>query len=355
MRKGLVGFSAVGVVAAWAVTYAAPPAKPVAILSESYHVPSSDAGIQLYVRNKHPRGMATFSADRTVLYVHGTTQASETTFDLALEQGSWMDYIARNGFDVYLVDLRGYGRSTKPPGMDGPAKGQPPLVTSDVALRDVEAAVEHVLRRHHVAKLDLVAWSWGCTLVAAYAIQHPDKVNRLVLYAPQWVSDPPATPDTTDVGAYQTWTPAEARKKLQAGVPEAMRKELLPDTWFEMWAAAALETDPVASKRDPPAVRTPSGSLHDANRFWKAGKAYYDPARIVVPTLVIRGEWDGVQPSAQGLFRKLVNAPERRFVEIGAASHFAFLERNRTQLFQEVQAFLDVGAGPRTAHAAAER
>lgn len=46
------------------------------IVTESYLIPSDDPGIQLYVRNKRPSAMTTFRADRTVLYVHGTTQAS---------------------------------------------------------------------------------------------------------------------------------------------------------------------------------------------------------------------------------------------------------------------------------------
>jgi len=58
-------------------------AKP-RIASESYLIPSSDAGIQLYIRNKHAEGMSRFSAERTVIYVNGATQASEATFDLAL-------------------------------------------------------------------------------------------------------------------------------------------------------------------------------------------------------------------------------------------------------------------------------
>jgi alpha-beta hydrolase superfamily lysophospholipase len=29
-----------------------------------------------------------------------------------------MDYIAQHGWDVYLIDVRGYGRSTRPPEMD---------------------------------------------------------------------------------------------------------------------------------------------------------------------------------------------------------------------------------------------
>jgi len=76
-------------------------------------VPSADAGIMLFVRNKAPAGMKAFSAEKTVLFVHGATYPSETTFDLNLGGQSWMDYIASRGYDVWLVDVRGYGRSSK--------------------------------------------------------------------------------------------------------------------------------------------------------------------------------------------------------------------------------------------------
>src|SRR5215831_18220863 len=67
------------------------------LVVESYLIPSADAGIQLYVRNKRPGAVTTFSTDRTVLYVHGSTQASETTFDLVLDGKSWMDHLAEHG------------------------------------------------------------------------------------------------------------------------------------------------------------------------------------------------------------------------------------------------------------------
>src|SRR4029453_594403 len=77
------------------------------LLTESYMIQSHDPDIQLYVRNKRPEGMAQFSGEKTLLYVHGTTQAASSTFDLSLDGFSWMDYIARRGYDVYLVDLPG--------------------------------------------------------------------------------------------------------------------------------------------------------------------------------------------------------------------------------------------------------
>src|SRR5262245_11429944 len=58
-------------------------AQPVKLVAESYHVPARDPDIQLHVRNKRPADMTQFSAERTLLYVHGTSQAASSTFDLA--------------------------------------------------------------------------------------------------------------------------------------------------------------------------------------------------------------------------------------------------------------------------------
>src|SRR5215831_5217892 len=65
------------------------------LVTESYHIPARDAGIQLYVRNKRPEEMNRFGSERIVLFVHGSTGPSESSFDLALGGLSWMDYIAQ--------------------------------------------------------------------------------------------------------------------------------------------------------------------------------------------------------------------------------------------------------------------
>jgi pimeloyl-ACP methyl ester carboxylesterase len=89
------------------------------LTTEEFMVPTQQVGIQLYVRNKHPDDMNVFTPERTVLFVHGATCPSETSFDLPVGGASWMDQIARRGFDVYLVDLPGYGKSTRPNGSAG--------------------------------------------------------------------------------------------------------------------------------------------------------------------------------------------------------------------------------------------
>ena len=77
-------------------------------------VPSDTAGINLFVRNKRRADLAHFTPDNTILFVAGSTYPASTSFDLQLDGFSWMDHLADQGYDVYLVDVRGYGRSTRP-------------------------------------------------------------------------------------------------------------------------------------------------------------------------------------------------------------------------------------------------
>jgi hypothetical protein len=44
---------------------------------------------------------------------------------------------------------------------------------------------------------------------------------------------------------------------------------------------------------------------------------------------------------SQALFGLLKNAPAKRYVEIGEGTHTVIMEKNRMQLFREVQLFLD--------------
>jgi pimeloyl-ACP methyl ester carboxylesterase len=321
---------------------AADPAQK--LVTEQFMIEAADPGIKLYVRNKRTEDLKQFTSEKTLLFVHGATQPSEATFDLPLDGLSWMDFIAQHGWDVYLIDVRGYGRSTRPPEMDQPAASNPPIATTDVAVKDVGSAIDFILQRRGVSKLSLMGWSWGTVIMGAYTADHNDKVDRLVLYAPTWlrISPPPQTAPPP-LGAYVAAPMATARERLQAGAPDDRKNDLMPAGWFEAWSAAALASDPVGSKQEPPVLRSPAGVFQDNRTYWDAGKPYYDPERIKSPTLVIVAEWDKVTPSqgAQALFHKLPSGPNKRLVEIGEGTHFVMLEKNRMQLFQEVQFFLD--------------
>jgi pimeloyl-ACP methyl ester carboxylesterase len=314
------------------------------LATESYMIPSADPGIQLYIRNKHLAGVTSFTGDKILLYVHGATYPSETAFDLPLGGRSMMDYIALQGWDVYLFDVRGYGGSTRPPEMEKPASENKPIADTVTAVRDAGSAINHILQKRGIAKINLMGWSWGTAIMGMYTAEHNDKVNRLVLYAPLWIfSTRPIIGGDGPLGAYRTVSKDSARQRWLTGVADDKQADLIPPGWFEQWADATWATDPESSKQTPSMLRAPNGVLQDLRTYWAAGKAQYDPSNIKVPTLIIHAEWDADLPSGQAhaYFAKLTNVPYKRFVEIGEGTHTIMMEKNRMQFFRELMNFLN--------------
>jgi pimeloyl-ACP methyl ester carboxylesterase len=319
-------------------------ADPPRLVTENYRISAADPGTELFIRNKRPADMTNFSADRILLYVHGATYPSETAFDLPLGGRSMMDFIAEQNFDVYLVDVRGYGGSTRPSEMDKPPMENKPIVDTPTAVRDVSSAIDHILKRRGVSKINLMGWSWGTAIMGMYTTQNNDKVNRLVLYAPLWIfTTKPIIGGDGPLGAYRTVSRDSAKQRWLTGVPENKKADLIPAGWFEQWADATFATDPVGAAQTPPVLRAPNGVLQDLRTYWTADKAQYDPGEIRVPTLLIHAEWDADLPSAHahGYFAKLTSTPYKRFIELGEGTHTIIMEKNRMQFFREVMHFLN--------------
>lgn len=314
------------------------------IVTEEHMIPSGDAGIELFLRSKRPEGLAA-RPGRTLLMVHGATYPASTTFDLPLGGGpSWVDYIASTGFDVWCLDLRGYGRSTRPPEMAQPPEANPPLVRGEQAVQDVAAAAAFIRNARSLPKICMLGYDWGTALLGRFAADNPAQVERLVLYAPLWLrqnATSPTDPGGT-LGAYRTVTQQAVRARLGAGAPEEKRAALVPAAWFQHWADVTWAADPEGQRRNPPVLRVPNGPAADERDYWAAGRPFYDPARITAPTLLVLGEWDQDTPPAmaQTLFPLLTNAPGKRLVLLGEGTHGMWMERNRSPLFLAVQSFL---------------
>src|SRR5215470_8068802 len=116
------------------------------LVTEEFMVPSA-LGIEIYVRNKRPADLNAFAPERTLLFVHGSTYPAHTGFDLPLGGQSWMETIASRGYDVYCLDVRGYGRSTRPKEMDERPEANPPVVRTPTAVQDIEAVLGFILKR----------------------------------------------------------------------------------------------------------------------------------------------------------------------------------------------------------------
>jgi pimeloyl-ACP methyl ester carboxylesterase len=337
-RRNLLATPAL--VAGAATLPAAAQAQP-RIATEEFMVPATDGQGEIFVRNKRPEGLAA-SASRTILFVHGATYPAHSAFDLPLGGLSWMDYIAGRGFDVWCMDLRGYGRSTRPAAMGQPPEANPPLMKGEQAVADIAAVAGFVRNRRSLQKLVHMGWSWGTSLMGRFAADNPALVERLVLYAPVWLREKADGP-APSLGAYRSVTQAQARERWLAGVPEGKRDALIPPGWFEHWAGVTWASDPEGLRQNPSVLRAPNGSQSDSWEYWRADRPFYDPAKITAPTLLVVAEWDQDTPPglAVALFPKLTNSPGKRLVMLAEGTHTIMMERNRGTLFQAVQVFLE--------------
>ena len=348
--KSLVAAFCVAFLAGYLLIIDGARAQSQPLVTEEFLVKSPDPGIEIYVRNKRPAAMTSFRSERTVLFVHGATYQAHATFDLPLGGQSWMDYIASRGYDVYLLDLPGYGKSTRPKAMAEPPQNNPPVMRGTAAVKNIGAVVDHILAHRSVPRLNLLGWSWGSTLMATYTTQNAGKVERLALYAPPWIrtTEPLVRAGPGPLAAYRTIRRDQMLARWLTGVPEDKKAALIPAGWFDAWADATLASDPDGAKMNAPVLRAPNGVLADGAEFHGIGKPYYDPAKITVPTLLVQGEWDRDTPTymAQTLFPLLVNAPGKRYVLLAEGTHTIIMEKNRMELFRAVQAFLDDGCVP---------
>jgi pimeloyl-ACP methyl ester carboxylesterase len=314
------------------------------IVSEDFYIPSEAPNIQLFMRYKHLAGAKATTPDKILLYVHGATYPSETAFDLPIDGKSMMDLLAAAGYDVYLVDVRGYGLSSRPSEMELPAQDHSPVVHTADAVSDFGSAVDAVLKRHKVSKINVIGWSWGSSTVGMYTSLNHHKVNRLILYAPLWLfakdTALPTGPSTAKLGAYRTVSKDSAKARWLKGLTPQQAEGLIAPGVFEAWADATWATDPKGSSGQ---LRAPNGVIDDVMNQWQAGKPMYDPGKITVPTFLIHAEWDADLPmyQAQAIFSELKNTAYKRYVELGQGTHTVMLEKNRMQFFREIKLFLD--------------
>jgi pimeloyl-ACP methyl ester carboxylesterase len=300
------------------------------------------------------RGKAT--ANRMVLFVHGAGTPGPVAFDAPYQDFSWMEYLARAGFDVFAMDMTGYGRSTRPAAMNDPcnlsneqqlslspggatepcAPSYPrQMTTIESDWNDLGAVVDHLLALRGVRQLSLISWSLGGPRVAGYTSQHPDKVQKLVLLAPAYTRDgtgkPAQVPANGAAMNVQSRDDLAALWNLQVGCPGQYEQPTFNAIWTAM-----LETDPVGATWGPGVRRAP------AVTSWGFNQSMVSALRT--PTLMITGEHDKqVAPSrVRDLYADL-GAIQRVLVDLACSSHNAMWEKNHVLLFKASLEFLTRG------------
>ena len=311
-----------------------------AIETEEILVDADTEGIDLFIRIKKSKLKKDYQSP-LVLCVHGATYPAETSFDLQLDGFSWLDYMADKGYIAAILDIRGYGRSTRPPEMEASPALHSPIVDTAVAVRDVTSAANYLLRKFEKERLNLIGWSWGTAIMAGYAAKNQEKVSKLVLYAPIWHRQTPSLISTNkSLGSYRLVSKEDALSRWSSGLSEDQKKEILNPTWQQIWAEATWRTDPLAMSEG--FLRAPNGVIKDGREYWQLGLSTYEPASIVCPTLLVVAQYDKDTPPymAKALYDKLSNSNRRSLKILDTGTHTVMLEKNRLELFEAVDSFM---------------
>jgi pimeloyl-ACP methyl ester carboxylesterase len=281
---------------------------------------------------------------RVVLMVHGGFWPSTAAFDLPFPDMSWMEALAREGFDVFTLDMTGHGRSALAlqedprnlspagraalaPGIldaahaDAPAPYPFELVTSDTESADLDAVVDFIRALRGVDRVKLLGWSGGGIRTGTYALRHPEKVESLVIWASSnYLADgPDHAPADLPVGGYpmlfQTRDHGEnVRWRANIRCPGQVADEAIFDA---VWRAGA-EADPVGARWG--GLRGPSRS------YW--GWTARGAARLNLPVLVMVGECDRLLANNIRLFND-IGTGHKAYLQIACGSHFMMWEESR--------------------------
>lgn len=320
----------------------------------------SDPGIHLFVREVVIGSEPADVLGEPILLIHGARVPGLASFDLAVPGGSFAADLAKRGFDVYVMDVRGYGRSSRPIEMEEPRDAHSPLVRSNDAAHDISAVVDAICRRRSAARVTLFGWATGGQWAGYYASIYPGKVRALILLNSLYRgtsaqpligrgtdSEDPRHPgrfNEASCGAYRFNDGPSLLRPWDRNIPVEDKSEWRDPAVAKAYVDAALASDPTSESRTPPSFRSPCGAMEDS--FYLAvGRQLWDASLIAAPTLVVasgRDFWSRPD-DRENLAADLVHSPRVQVRVIPGATHFVHLDRpdrGRAELLEMITAFL---------------
>jgi pimeloyl-ACP methyl ester carboxylesterase len=279
--------------------------------------------------------------DKALLFVHGATFPTRLAFGFEFVPGdSWLHFVARQGYLACGLDFRGFGGSSRPPGMHGAADAAPPQERAEQAADDIDTAVAHLLGKQNIAAIHLVAHSWGTIPAAAYAARRPAGLKSLTLFGPI-VPDGSAQPNEAVKDAWFPLTGPQRLEGLRFKSVLPPGKVLLEPQMETRWAAEFTASAPHDASDPPGQMRIPNGSNADIADA-EAGRYPYDAKAVGVPLFVVYGNYDTVVNDAQAaqFLATFSGAPLKWRLRIDDGTHVMHLERTRRSLYESVDAFI---------------
>jgi pimeloyl-ACP methyl ester carboxylesterase len=305
-----------------------------------------------------------------VLFTNSGFTSSVAMFDLDYKTNSIAASLAEQGFDVYLMDQTGFGRSPRPT-MDDPCNVDPSqqellmptllrapcnasypqhLVTIFTELPEIDSVVDYIRKETGRNKVSLAGWSRSLSRFGLYAGLHPEKVEGLAIVGPGYRRDAPSefpiwntvagSATRTDVPRFsfllrttdEIFAAWDRQRRCQDTVEPGIRDAL----------ANAIRTyaDPgAAAWGNPPGAfyRVPTGSGVDVG--WNRSSA----SRVKAPVLLVVGEHDPRSAEEAPNLYADIGSTEKILLRVQCATHFLLFERNHKALHNAFAEFLTKG------------
>ncbi len=287
---------------------------------------------------------------RVVLFVHGVSVSSVPAFDLPYKDYSWMNFLAENGYDTFSMDHQGYGFSPQPH-MDNPcnlsedaratlsaanelqncmSSYNSQLTSSQTDWDEIDSVVDYIRELRGVDTVSIIGWSLGGIRSGGYAARHPEKLNKLVLFAPVYQSSGASTPpenfplagapmrlQSHDALINDRWmSNVDCPDQVEPGIADAVWETIMGfDRYGRSWA--------------PPlgVMRVRTGSTWGWNKEFSA--------KITTPTLIMVGEQDGLLAGGKTLYNDLNGTSNKVLVTMNCATHFALWEASQYKFMQQ--------------------
>jgi alpha-beta hydrolase superfamily lysophospholipase len=299
---------------------AAAPSKQ--FLNTGYTAKKGSVSLAMYRRRVPSR-----ESQPILFLVHGSSLSARTSYDLTVPGGheySMMNVFAGFGFDVWTMDHENYGKSSRTANNSDIASGA----------ADLKAGIDLVLRETGRKKVHLFGESSGGLRAGVYAMGHPETVDRLVLAAFTYKGEgsPTLAKRAEQLDYYRTHNTRLRDREMIHGIytrDKAGTTDL---------AVAEAVADVELKFGD----QVPTGTYLDMT----ANLPVVDPAKVLAPALLLRGEYDGIATIDDlSAFYKQLPSGDRQFVILPGAAHSLITNINRQQTMHAVRSFLSMPVG----------
>ncbi|MBW8801046.1 MAG: alpha/beta fold hydrolase [Streptomyces sp.] len=275
------------------------------------NVPANNQeAVKLFVRERRSR--RTGPVGKPVLMLHGRSAPVLASFDLQYKTYSWAEALAKDGYDVFMMDLQGSGRSPRPemgspcnlsendqklliprpPGFTPPCSPTYPhqLNNSDSDQAELHRVVEYIKLKCGVEQVAFVGWSAAAFTMGPYAVKHPENVESMFLLAPIFppkaTSSPPSPPPSPVPMSLGARPGLENAWNLELRSPDQREPGMVDAVW-----AAYMESEPIGSTWGPPE------GLNRIRSFarWGWNETTAGQGGVLggsVPVLIVDGEHD---------------------------------------------------------------